>query len=189
VSEEAQPLVVYVEDEVLLQEIAITVLSEAGYSVAAYLTGSEAMAALEAPDQTIRALVTDIDLRGEPNGWEVARRARELFPDLPIIYVSGGSSHEWTSMGVPGSVLVTKPPMPSRNSSSRFRTPCSGRPNPLPRRVRRNATRTQAKERTFAGFRCGGARCRPGFIFETGTRPTRPGPGQTPGAPAARSKR
>ena len=67
------------------------------------------LAALEAPDQTIRALVTDIDLRGEPNGWEVARRARELFPDLPIIYVSGGSSHEWTSMGVPGSVLVTKP--------------------------------------------------------------------------------
>ena len=99
----------YVEDEALLRELAITVLNEAGFSVTAIQSGREAMAALEAPDSLICALVTDIDLGGAPNGWEVARRARELFPDLPIIYVSGGSAHEWTSMGVPGSVLVAKP--------------------------------------------------------------------------------
>jgi hypothetical protein len=39
--------------------------------------------------QAIRALVTDIDLGGSsPTGWDVARRARELHPELPVVYLS-----------------------------------------------------------------------------------------------------
>lgn len=60
-------------------------------------------------DAAFAALVTDIDLGDNSSGWEVARRARELFPDLPVVYVSGGSAHEWASRGVPGSVMLTKP--------------------------------------------------------------------------------
>jgi CheY-like chemotaxis protein len=97
--EAAGPLVLYVEDEVLLQELAVTVLSETGFTVSSHLSGRAAMAALESADRPIRVLITDIELRGDPDGWEVARHARELFPHLPIIYVSGGSAHEWTSTG------------------------------------------------------------------------------------------
>jgi CheY-like chemotaxis protein len=109
VAGEAGPLVLYVEDEALIQELGILALSDAGFTVSAYLSGVEAMTALNGQGPTIKALVTDIDLGRAPNGWEVARHARELCPGLPIVYVSGGSSHEWTSMGVPGSVLVAKP--------------------------------------------------------------------------------
>jgi CheY-like chemotaxis protein len=102
-------LVLYIEDEALLRELALTILGDAGFTVTALSTGEGAVELLETEGSSVRALVTDIDLGARPNGWEVATRARELFPDLPIIYVSGGSSHEWTSKGVPGSILLPKP--------------------------------------------------------------------------------
>ena len=99
----------YVEDEALIQELGVTALEEAGFCVSAHLSGAEAMTALGNDGLSFRVLVTDIDLSGQPNGWDLARHAREQLPDLPVIYVSGGSSHEWTARGVPGSVLLAKP--------------------------------------------------------------------------------
>ncbi|MDP8919398.1 MAG: response regulator, partial [Pseudomonadota bacterium] len=54
-------------------------------------------------------VVTDIRLGAGPTGWDVARRARELAPGIPVIYVSGDSAHEWDSRGLPNSVMITKP--------------------------------------------------------------------------------
>jgi hypothetical protein len=44
-------------------------------------------------------LVTDINLGEGPDGWDVARQARELIPNLPTGYVSGAIEHEWASHG------------------------------------------------------------------------------------------
>jgi CheY-like chemotaxis protein len=101
--------VLYVEDEPAVLELGVSALEEGGFRVASASTAAEAIRQLEAPDAAFAALVTDIDLRDNSSGWEVARRARELFPDLPVVYVSGGSAHEWASRGVPGSVMLTKP--------------------------------------------------------------------------------
>jgi CheY-like chemotaxis protein len=103
------PLILYLEDELAIQELALVALEEAGYVVLAVSTGAEAIAALDARAAEISALVTDIDLGAEPNGWEVARHAREAAPALPIIYVSGASAADWSAQGVPGSVILTKP--------------------------------------------------------------------------------
>jgi CheY-like chemotaxis protein len=46
---------------------------------------------------------------GEANGWDVARRARELQALLPVIYMTGDSAEHWRAQGVPGSVLLQKP--------------------------------------------------------------------------------
>jgi CheY-like chemotaxis protein len=59
-------------------------------------------------------LVTDIELGGRLTGWDVAQRARELKPDLPVIYMTGNSGDEWASRGVPNSVLITKPFAPAQ---------------------------------------------------------------------------
>ena len=56
-----------------------------------------------------RALVTDINLVGRIDGWEVARRAREIDPAFPILYITGTDADRWPSHGVPNSVLLTKP--------------------------------------------------------------------------------
>jgi CheY-like chemotaxis protein len=109
VTDESGPLVLYVEDELLIQELGIMAFDDGGFAVSAHRSGAAAIRALESDGPNVSALVTDINLGGAPNGWEVAKRARELFPALPVIYVTGGSSHEWTSKGVPGSALVAKP--------------------------------------------------------------------------------
>ena len=48
------------------------------------------------------------------NGWEVARRAREIFPDLPVVYVTSMAAEQWTSQGVPKSILIQKPFAPAQ---------------------------------------------------------------------------
>lgn len=106
---EKAPNVLYVEDEPAVLDLGVTALEEGGFSVATAGTGAEAIAQLEAEGAAFSALVTDIDLRGGVDGWTVARRARELFPNLPVIYVSGGSAHAWPSRGVPGSIMLPKP--------------------------------------------------------------------------------
>jgi len=99
-----------VEDETLIEEVVVLGLEDAGYAVATAHTAEEAIASLEKTDSTVRTIVTDVNL--VPNkltGWDVARRARELTADIPIVYMSGASGHDWTSHGVPNSVLIAKP--------------------------------------------------------------------------------
>ena len=69
---------------------------------------AKAIAALR-DGHTFRGLVTDINLGTGPDGWAVARIAREVTPGLPVVYLSGASGHQWTSHGVPQSVMVAKP--------------------------------------------------------------------------------
>jgi CheY-like chemotaxis protein len=57
----------------------------------------------------IAGLVTDIRLGGGPDGWKVARHAREAIPHLPVVYISAYSAHEHTARGVPDSIMVQKP--------------------------------------------------------------------------------
>jgi len=103
------PRILYVEDEPLILELGVTAFEEAGFAVTALGSGAEAIAAIDDRGVQFKALVTDIDLGGKISGWQVAKHARELVPDLPIIYVSGGSSNEWASMGVPASIMLVKP--------------------------------------------------------------------------------
>jgi DNA-binding response OmpR family regulator len=53
--------------------------------------------------------VTDVHLGEGATGWAVAKRARELLPDLPVVYMTARGGPEWTSSGVPNSVLILKP--------------------------------------------------------------------------------
>ena len=103
------PLVLYVEDEALVRELGLAGLEEAGFAVEAVTSGSAAIMAIDGREKAFRAIVTDIDLGGELSGWDVARYAREKLPDIPVVYVSGGSAHEWPSLGVPRSVMLAKP--------------------------------------------------------------------------------
>ena len=79
-------------------------------------SGGEAIKLLEGQETgSIRALVTDIKLGpSSPSGWEVARRAREVHSDIPVVYVTGDSANDWSSQGVPNSVLITKPFAPAQ---------------------------------------------------------------------------
>ena len=72
-------------------------------------SGKEALEQLDSSSGSIRGLVTDVNLGPGLDGWSIARRARELIPGLPVVYVTGKGEHEWTSKGVPHSVAIGKP--------------------------------------------------------------------------------
>jgi DNA-binding NtrC family response regulator len=61
-----------------------------------------------------RALVTDINLQGKMDGWEIAQHAREIDPEFPIVYMSGASAADWPSKGVPKSIMLEKPFAPAQ---------------------------------------------------------------------------
>jgi PAS domain S-box-containing protein len=80
--------VLVVDDETDLLEIARAYLTEMGYSA---LTASNAATALTtiAQYKEIDLMVTDIIMPGGMNGVEMAVMARELNPNLKVIYSSG----------------------------------------------------------------------------------------------------
>jgi CheY-like chemotaxis protein len=102
--------VLVVEDDELIRAWLQGALEEGGYAPWPLASGEEALARLEADGQAISALVTDVDLGpGRMSGWDLARRAREITPAMPVIYSTGGNAEEWPSRGVPNSVLLQKP--------------------------------------------------------------------------------
>ncbi len=84
-------------------------LADAGFELVVAASGQQAMDEIQADAARFRAVVADIRLGRGPDGWEVARCAREAAPEMPMVYVSGDSAHDWTAKGVPNSVMVPKP--------------------------------------------------------------------------------
>jgi CheY-like chemotaxis protein len=105
----AMPLILLVEDEVLIREMLVEALEEAGFSTLAAADARRAVELFEENGDEIRGLVTDIDLAAGMDGWTLAREVREHIGDLPVVYISGASSHHWASHGVPNSLMVAKP--------------------------------------------------------------------------------
>ena len=103
-----------VEDDALIRELLEASLTEAGFEVVEVGCGTKALAHFDADAARFRAVITDIRLGAGPDGWAVARRARELVPTMPVVYMSGDSSPEWSSKGVPNSLMVAKPFAPAQ---------------------------------------------------------------------------
>ena len=106
------PIILVVEDDQLIQGLVEETLSDGGFDTAIATSGEEALTLLEG--HTYRALVTDINLQGKTDGWEVARHAREIEPDFPVVYMSGNAAADWTSKGVPNSIMLAKPFAPAQ---------------------------------------------------------------------------
>ena len=107
-------LVLIVDDEALIHLALQDALEAGGFAVAAASRAEEAIAMLEAKGAAYNALVTDVNLGGKLTGWDVAKRARELTPDMPVIYMTGAAANEWASNGVPNSILLSKPFAPAQ---------------------------------------------------------------------------
>jgi DNA-binding response OmpR family regulator len=102
-------MILLAEDEALLHAVLEDELTAAGYEVMIVASGTHALAELEQGAKRFKALITDIRLGSGPSGWEVAHRARELAPTIPVIYMSGDCAIQWAAHGVPNSIMVQKP--------------------------------------------------------------------------------
>ena len=107
-------VILIVEDDLQVQTVVEDALTEGGFEPAIAPSGEEAVTLLRGNKGTYRAVVVDVNLRGRMDGWEVARQAREIDPAFPIVYMTGASSDQWPSHGVPNSILLTKPFAPAQ---------------------------------------------------------------------------
>jgi len=114
------PVILVIEDDEQIQSLVGDALSEGGFEPAIAASGEEAVTLLRSSSLikerpvTYRALVTDINLKGGMNGWEVAKQARKIDPVFPVIYMTGAAAEQWGSHGVPNSILLRKPFAPAQ---------------------------------------------------------------------------
>jgi len=108
------PTILVIEDDGAIQGIVEEALNDGGFETAIAATGEEATSLLMGKQAEYRALVTDINLPGRLDGWEVARAAREIDPEFPVVYMTGAAADEWGSKGVPNSILLNKPFAPAQ---------------------------------------------------------------------------
>jgi DNA-binding response OmpR family regulator len=112
---EDAPVILVIEDDQLIQGVVEEALTEGGFEIGIASSGENAVKMLEASDGKYRALVTDVNLgRDRMDGWEVAKRAREIDPAFPVVYMSGDSADDWGSKGVPNSIMLEKPFAPAQ---------------------------------------------------------------------------
>jgi DNA-binding response OmpR family regulator len=111
----AMPIILVVEDDHLIQSVVEETLTEGGFDIVIASSAKQSIELLDSADGKYRALVTDINLgRGQADGWEVGRHAREIDPEFPVVYMSGDSAEEWASKGVPNSIMLAKPFAPAQ---------------------------------------------------------------------------
>ena len=101
--------VLLVEEQQLIQDLLAECLVDGGLSVAVASHSSPAMGALVCHGADYSDLIIDVLLPGPFSGWVIAIKAREINPKLSVIYLTGGDTSEWSSKGVPGSLMLPKP--------------------------------------------------------------------------------
>ncbi|MCL5735597.1 MAG: PAS domain S-box protein [Actinobacteria bacterium] len=78
-----------VEDEVAVRELVKRTLERHGYSVTVAPNGDEALAMLQGLRRPPDLLLTDVVLTGSLQGNELAERTRDVYPAMPVLYMSG----------------------------------------------------------------------------------------------------
>ncbi len=103
-------LVLIVEDDAAVREMAVAMVNSLDYRVHAVGDGQAALEALDRlPDITI--LLTDVILPGGLRGPDIVRKARLLRPDLAVAYMSGFAAELLSGDIAPeaDAILIDKP--------------------------------------------------------------------------------
>lgn len=104
---EPQSTVLLVEDEPLIRLFVAELLEDSGFKVVEAANATEALVLLEAGLE-INVLLTDVDMPNGCNGFELAHRVHESWPEAEILIMSG---RRWPAQGdLPqGAAFLAKP--------------------------------------------------------------------------------
>jgi two-component system, response regulator PdtaR len=101
------PVILTVEDELLIAEYLGNILKEAGFEVVAAANADEAIAILEQRSD-IRIVITDINMPGSMDGLKLAAAVRHRWPPIEIIVATGRAPPRMEELPR-GSQLLAKP--------------------------------------------------------------------------------
>ena len=100
-------VILVVEDDPMVRAVAVDTLEDDGFEVIEAPTGDHALRVLQERTD-IDVLLTDVEMPGSTDGFQLARTAREMYPRLVIIVVSGGVRSGFSGMA-PYARFVPKP--------------------------------------------------------------------------------
>jgi signal transduction histidine kinase/CheY-like chemotaxis protein len=102
--------ILLVEDETAVRGLAFRVLTGAGFHVHVAANGVEALEILSGGSLRIDLVVTDLVMPGM-GGRQLRERLSELYPGLPVVFMSGYAADEALGRGwvEPGDPLLQKP--------------------------------------------------------------------------------
>jgi CheY-like chemotaxis protein len=129
IQSEKRASVLLVEDEPMISDLAIEALQEQGFEVAAVSNAGDALRRLIS-GAPVDVLFTDINLPGGMNGAELATRARQMRPEMPIVYASGRYKLSEIAPLVPRSLFMAKPYDPNDVCALLTRLTGTGSPPP-----------------------------------------------------------
>jgi CheY-like chemotaxis protein len=104
--------VLLVEDEELISMLVAEELRDRGFAVQEVATGEEALRHLQS-GAPVDIIFTDVNLPGSIDGGELAKQARAMRPELPIVYASGRYADFGLKGMVARSLFVPKPYSPA----------------------------------------------------------------------------
>jgi DNA-binding NtrC family response regulator len=99
------PTVLVVDDDFLVRINTAEILQEAGFEVIEAADAASALALLQ-QQPSIRLVCTDVQMPGELDGIDLARRLRERHPEMSVIIMSAYSKH---GERLPDAPFLTKP--------------------------------------------------------------------------------
>ena len=99
-----------IDDEPGIRMVIVDALGELGHRCMEAANGNEGLAILQSK-RPIRLLITDVGLPGGLNGRQVADAARQLHPDLKVLFITGYAENAVISHGhlQHGMEVLTKP--------------------------------------------------------------------------------
>ncbi len=106
------PRILIVEDEFLIRLTLAEALGDEQYVVVEAATADEAMRLIEAGER-FALLVTDVQVPGALNGLQLAERARQVDPDMPVIFMTGRPDAMRAMAPGRRDVFIAKPYLPS----------------------------------------------------------------------------
>ncbi|MGZ2258611.1 ATP-binding protein [Roseobacter sp. A03A-229] len=104
--------ILLVEDELQLLLMITDVVEDLGYTALTAKSGEQALALVE-DGEPFDLLLTDVVMPGKIGGFELARRVRDIRPDIPVIYTSGYTGFTASEMGKVQAPLLQKPSPPA----------------------------------------------------------------------------
>lgn len=105
--------ILVVEDETLVLFTLEAELARGGFEVVMASDPASARARLDEEGPDLGALIVDLNLSAEETGFDVARHARSINPDVVVIYISGNDRSQWEAHGVEDSLFFAKPVLSS----------------------------------------------------------------------------
>ncbi|MBA2931641.1 response regulator [Pseudomonas sp. W22_MBD1_FP4] len=87
----AQPSILVLEDDEIIRSLMVDVLEDFGAHVTSFPSADEGMIFLERDDEPVDLIVSDVQMPGLLNGYDLSRVVAHRWPEVKVVLTSGNT--------------------------------------------------------------------------------------------------